>query len=225
MAYQTRIQYLKRRTKELNCGFDDKACLWFTIKGLREVYPQWYTFLERDMNKGTLTWESLMTEMYAEANKEKTAMALPSLAKNASGTSSPQNSSTSGHSRKLQSEQTRRFCSTCNKSHWVGLPLCSFCKKHHPGGEAECFEKHPEKLDEYRRRNKRQGSGESPSNEAATNMDVRNELADVGSYDGRMRSILNSNGMATYNASVGIKTRAAGRRLMHQLRLPGEGLA
>ncbi|KJZ68226.1 hypothetical protein HIM_12383 [Hirsutella minnesotensis 3608] len=172
MAYQTRIQYLKRRTKELNCGFDDKACLWFTIKGLREVYPQWYTFLERDMNKGTLTWESLMTEMYAEANKEKTAMALPSLAKNASGTSSPQNSSTSGHSRKLQSEQARRFCSTCNKSHWVGLPLCSFCKKHHPGGEAECFEKHPEKLDEYRRRNKRQGSGESPSNEAATNLNA-----------------------------------------------------
>ncbi|KAM4064135.1 hypothetical protein HRG_012855 [Hirsutella rhossiliensis] len=63
MAYQTRIQYLKRRTKELNCGFDDKACLWFTIRGLREVYPQWYTFLERDMNKGSLTWENLMTEM------------------------------------------------------------------------------------------------------------------------------------------------------------------
>ncbi|KJZ70290.1 hypothetical protein HIM_10334 [Hirsutella minnesotensis 3608] len=128
IAYQTRIQYLKRRTKELNCGFDDKACLWFTIKGLREVYPQWYTFLERDMNKGTLTWEILMTEI--------------------------------------------RFCSTCNKSHWVGLPLCSFCKKHHPGGEAECFEKHPEKLDEYRRRNKRQGSGESPRNEAATNLNA-----------------------------------------------------
>lgn len=170
MAYQTRIQYLKRRTKELNCGFDDKACLWFTIKGLCEVYPQWYAFLERDMNKGALTWENLMTEMYAEANKEKTAMALPTLAKNANGASTPQhNSGSSGLSRNPQSDQNKKFCSTCNKSHWVGLPMCSFCKKHHRGGEDECFEKYPEKLEEYRRRNKRQGSNEYSNSETAIN--------------------------------------------------------
>ncbi|KJZ70069.1 hypothetical protein HIM_10530 [Hirsutella minnesotensis 3608] len=173
MAYQTRIQYLKRRTKELNCGFDDKACLWFTIKGLREVYPQWYTFLERDMNKGTLTWENLMTEMYAEANKEKTAMALSTLSKNSNEASAPQRSSgPPAQSQKPQSEQTRRFCPTCNRSHWVGLPMCSFCRRHHQGGDAECFAKHPEKLEEFRRRRNRQTNVEPAREEVSINQNA-----------------------------------------------------
>ena len=73
-AYQIRVQYLKRRTNELECRFDNKACIWFTINSLRESYEQWYTFLVRDMNKGILTWESLMAEMHAEANKQQNSM-------------------------------------------------------------------------------------------------------------------------------------------------------
>lgn len=162
-AYQTRLQYLKRRTQELDCGFQEKACLWFGINGLKETYEQWYTFLVRDMNKGILTWELLMAEIYAEANKQRNSMNLATIPK--STNQPPPTSSQPVPQYPLRQPVVQ--CDTCQRKHPENWPLCNYCKKHHKGNEDKCWKKHPELEAEYKaRKTKKSDSNSNQGNQS-----------------------------------------------------------
>ena len=54
-AFVTRIQYLRRRLRELDCDVGTKAALWIVINVVKEEYKEHYMFFVRDMSNKELT--------------------------------------------------------------------------------------------------------------------------------------------------------------------------
>lgn len=114
--YQNRLQFLRRRLKELDCDVGDNAAMWLVLNGIREYDVR--KFLVRDLNNKTLTWEKLMLEISAEAAKETTRTAFIAVIKD-----------------KVEEEDG------INPNQH---PFHEACGRYHFGGDDQCYKLHPE---------------------------------------------------------------------------------
>jgi hypothetical protein len=123
--YQNRLQFLRRRLKELDCDVGDNAAMWIVLNGIRDYDLR--KFLVRDLYNKTLTWENLMLEISAEAAKETTRMVLVSLPR-------------TSHSPKATPSKKEADVGP------NGYPFHKACGKYHYGGDDRCFKLHPKLL-------------------------------------------------------------------------------
>jgi hypothetical protein len=125
-----RVQYLRRRLKELIPSLTDEVCVWISLAGIKEY--QFYTHLMVQQKEGKLTWEKFTTELMVEANREGADTSL--LAQPSNGNKNPRDD---------KAERTPRA-------------LHPFCGFRHPGGDDLCWKLHPELKEQYLNRKKQQ---------------------------------------------------------------------
>lgn len=75
-AFQTRVTFLKGRLEELKGSPPEKANMVLVIDALKMTYPEWYSSLIYEFDKGRLTWNKLMEEISKRASDERSVMGL-----------------------------------------------------------------------------------------------------------------------------------------------------
>jgi hypothetical protein len=127
-----RVQYLRRRLKELIPTLADEVCVWIALAGIKEY--QFYTHLMVQQKEGKLTWEKFTNEMLVEANREGADTSLLAQPSNNNRNPRDQRSEHPLGPRKLH-------------------PFCGF---RHRGGNELCWKLHPELKIEYDKRMKQE---------------------------------------------------------------------
>ncbi|KAI1097270.1 hypothetical protein F4804DRAFT_351885 [Jackrogersella minutella] len=131
-TFNSNFHKIANRLTELDVPLPPKAKLLLFLKAIKDRYPKWHSSLERDFEKGTLTWEDFKNEVIWKANIEENKQ---------DGTA---HFSRKKGSNKDKDKIPRINCTLCKKSHLANWPYCSGCSKHHPGGEPKCYRLHPE---------------------------------------------------------------------------------
>lgn len=140
-AFVTRIQYLRRRLKELDCEVGDKPALWIAIGAIKDSYKEHYMFFVRDMSNKVMTWEKLMTEYSAIAAKERMEFGMASV--RITTNSKPEgNLKSDNKTNNKFASGDKKWCGKCQREVSVKAMHCKECDKCH-GGQV-CWKMHPE---------------------------------------------------------------------------------
>jgi hypothetical protein len=147
-AFNTEMHKLITRLTQLECGFPEKAKIVKMMMSIKHRYPEWYRFLERDFNKGELTWKKLEEEVVMKSNAESVNQAGAFMAR---PTQRPSNTYFGNNSR----GKIKCTLRGCKPSHPADWEHCKHCKRHHKGGEDNCWHLHPELREKWRQDQKK----------------------------------------------------------------------
>lgn len=123
-----RVQYLRRRLKELIPTLSDEVCVWIALAGIKEY--QFYTHLMVQQKEGKLTWETFTREMLVEANREGANTTL--LAQPRTG---------GAKNKDLEDDQEK---AARLDAKYGPRKYHEYCGYTHRGGDDQCWKVHPE---------------------------------------------------------------------------------
>ncbi|CAJ2508665.1 Uu.00g136910.m01.CDS01 [Anthostomella pinea] len=170
--WNTRFHLTLGRVKALGIDLGDKGAILLTLKAVKDRYPQWHAFLERDNNKGILTWKDLQTEVTRKCHEESNSkdLAFASHARNPPHNRSQQAQQQKGSDTANQPKRT--YCQTCQYSHKPDLPFHQACGRHHTGGDDSCYLLHPELKPKWEKAGGKQTTppGEGHASKASLNV-------------------------------------------------------
>ncbi|OTB03177.1 hypothetical protein M426DRAFT_180743 [Hypoxylon sp. CI-4A] len=133
-AFNHRFHKVANHLADLGAEMPAKAKLLLMLNAIKARYPIWHNFVQREFEKGMITWEEFEREIIQMANMEEEEGG------DTKDGGALRPAPTAGGKPKRQ----KTDCKTCKKPRPAGLPHCSGCAKHHQGGEAKCYVLHPE---------------------------------------------------------------------------------
>jgi hypothetical protein len=150
--YLERLQFLRRRLKELVPNLHDDVCVWIAFGGIKEY--AFYTHLMIQQKENKLTWEKFTRDLTVEANRES---ADPALLLQKNGASNGKTGTQTTGKNNNQTGQGKKE----KKPH-------AACGKQHAGGDDNCFFLHPELIEEFKKRTGYYPNGYGPSTTTGT---------------------------------------------------------
>ncbi len=119
-AYTAHVGYLRDRIDKTDFKLTDNGYIWSLVKGIQKEYPDLYNRSVVALQSKTITWKSIMAELYQLSVEESRQPALTSI-------------TTKINTRPASGSGSSLPCGTCGKDLYPDCRHCYGCGRHHKG--------------------------------------------------------------------------------------------